>query len=199
MFGRKNRHTVDGPLTHESLRAWLVTELARRVKCAESEVDTAKPFDAYGLDSRAAVQVSGALEKVVERRLSPAILFDHGTIDDLAAYLTQRTATPRPMSACAKSIQDLSMTRPTAPTDPDPRFVEFMTKSHAIEGERLAAAIPREYMQPSVARGLRGIRRQLHSVRRGHRRDGHARSVVSGRAARRRRRTGWVGSALRRP
>ena len=89
MFGRNRRHTVDGPLTHESLRAWLVTELASRVKCAESEVDTAKPFDAYGLDSRAAVQVSGALEKVVERRLSPAILFDHGTIDDLAAYLTQ--------------------------------------------------------------------------------------------------------------
>jgi acyl carrier protein len=89
VFGRKRRHTIDGPLTQESLRAWLVTELASRVKCAESEVDTAKPFDAYGLDSRAAVQVSGALEKVVERRLSPAILFDHGTIDDLAAYLTQ--------------------------------------------------------------------------------------------------------------
>ena len=81
--------TIDGPLTHETLRAWLVTELARRVKCAESEVDTAKPFDAYGLDSRAAVQVSGALEKVVERRLSPGILFDHETIDDLADYLTR--------------------------------------------------------------------------------------------------------------
>jgi acyl carrier protein len=89
VFGRKRRHTIDGPLTQESLRAWLVTELASRVDCAESDVDTAKPFDAYGLDSRAAVQVSGALEKVVERRLSPAILFDHGTIDDLAAYLTQ--------------------------------------------------------------------------------------------------------------
>ncbi len=88
MFRRAKAPTIDGPLTHEKLRAWLVSELARRVKCAESEVDTAKPFDAYGLDSRAAVQVSGALEKVVERRLSPAILFDHGTIDDLAAYLT---------------------------------------------------------------------------------------------------------------
>lgn len=88
MFRRTKTPTIDGPLTHEKLRAWLVAELARRVKCAESEVDTAKPFDAYGLDSRAAVQVSGALEKVVERRLSPAILFDHGTIDDLADYLS---------------------------------------------------------------------------------------------------------------
>jgi acyl carrier protein len=89
VFRRARTPTIDGPLTHEKLRAWLIAELARRVKCAESEVDTAKPFDAYGLDSRTAVQGSGALEKVVERRLSPGILFDHGTIDDLAIYLTR--------------------------------------------------------------------------------------------------------------
>jgi acyl carrier protein len=89
IFKQTRRPAIDGPLTHGKLRAWLVTELARRVKCPESDIDTAKSFDAYGLDSRAAVQVSGALEKVVERRLSPAILFDHGTIDDLANYLTR--------------------------------------------------------------------------------------------------------------
>ena len=49
------------------------------------------------------------------------------------------------------------MKPPTAPTDPDPRFVEFMAKSQAIEGERLAAAIPRECMQPSASRGLAGF------------------------------------------
>ena len=89
IFKRSRRPAIDGPLTQGKLRAWLVTELAHRVKCPESDIDTAKSFDAYGLDSRAAVQVSGALEKVVERRLSPAILFDHGTIDDLASYLTR--------------------------------------------------------------------------------------------------------------
>jgi len=85
---RRTTPTIDGALTHDKLRAWLVTELARRVNTPESEVDTAKPFDAYGLDSRAAVQVSGELEQVVERRLSPGILFDHRTIDDLTAHLT---------------------------------------------------------------------------------------------------------------
>jgi acyl carrier protein len=89
MFKRKRTATIDGPITHDKLRAWLVTELARMVKIPEAEVDTAKPFDAYGLDSRAAVQVSGALEKIVERRLSPGILFDHETIDDLADHLTR--------------------------------------------------------------------------------------------------------------
>ena len=87
MFGRKKTAVVEGPLTHEKVRGWLVTELASMVKISEAEVDTAKPFDAYGLDSRTAVQVSGKLEKVVERRLSPAILFDHETIDDLADFL----------------------------------------------------------------------------------------------------------------
>jgi acyl carrier protein len=89
MFRRKRTAAIEGQLTHEKLRGWLVTELARMVKITEAEVDTAKPFDAYGLDSRAAVEVSGALEKVVERRLSPGILFDHETIDELADYLTQ--------------------------------------------------------------------------------------------------------------
>jgi acyl carrier protein len=89
VFGRRKAPAIEGPLTYDSLRRWLIVELARTLKCPESEVDTAKSFDDYGLDSRTAVRVSGALEKVVERRLSPAILFDHQTIDDLAAYLTR--------------------------------------------------------------------------------------------------------------
>jgi acyl carrier protein len=89
MFKRKRTAKINGKLTHEKLREWLVAELARMVRISEAEVDTAKPFDAYGLDSRAAVEVSGSLEKVVERRLSPGILFDHENIDDLANYLSQ--------------------------------------------------------------------------------------------------------------
>jgi len=49
------------------------------------------------------------------------------------------------------------MTQATAPVDPDPRFLEFLEKSQAIAGEKVAAAIPREYMQPSVARGFAGF------------------------------------------
>jgi hypothetical protein len=63
MFRNKRIPTIDGPLTHATLRAWLVAELASRVKCAESEVDSAKPFDAYGLDSRASIELSGGVGK----------------------------------------------------------------------------------------------------------------------------------------
>jgi len=43
------------------------------------------------------------------------------------------------------------------PTNPDTRFLEFMEKSKAIEGERLAAAIPRAYLEPELWRGLLGF------------------------------------------
>ena len=87
IFGRSRSAAIEGPLTQGKLRAWLVTELARRVKCPEADIDTAKPFDAYGLDSRTSIELSGALEKVVGHRLSPIILLDHPTIDAVADYL----------------------------------------------------------------------------------------------------------------
>lgn len=74
------------------LRAWLVQWLAKQIKVEPSRIDTAKRFDEYGLDSRVAVQVSGELEKIIERRLSPALLFEYPTIDELAKALAKDTA-----------------------------------------------------------------------------------------------------------
>ncbi|HYO52103.1 acyl carrier protein [Archangium sp.] len=74
------------------LRAWLVQWLAKQLKVEPSQINTARRFDEYGLDSRVAVQVSGELEKIVERRLSPALLFEYPTIDELAKALAKDTA-----------------------------------------------------------------------------------------------------------
>lgn len=89
MFKRKATARPDGPLTEETLRQWLIEHLAQRVETTPDRIDTAKTFEEYGLDSRVAVQVSGALEKVVERRLSPGLLYEHQTIDDLSGYLVR--------------------------------------------------------------------------------------------------------------
>src|SRR5690349_12449392 len=59
-----------------------------------------------------------------------------------------RATTPELISVMAQS---------TIPLTPDPRFTEFIEKSGAIEGQKLLAAIPREYMKPSVARGFAGL------------------------------------------
>jgi acyl carrier protein len=90
MFRRRKKvQQLDGPLTAETLRQWLIEHLAARINADPADIDTGKTFEAYGLDSRVAVQVSGALEKVVERRLSPGLLYEHQTIDDLSSYLTR--------------------------------------------------------------------------------------------------------------
>jgi acyl carrier protein len=88
MFKRSSKaRPLDGPLSAETLRQWLIEHLATRVGVAPEQVDTGRSFEAYGLDSRVAVQVSGSLEKIVERRLSPGLLYEHQTIDDLTAHL----------------------------------------------------------------------------------------------------------------
>ena len=61
------------------------------------------------------------------------------------------------VSSTGLAREGVSCHSPQSPTDPDPRFIEFIEKSSALEGAKLAAAIPREYMQPSVARGFAGL------------------------------------------
>ncbi len=93
------RHTTpppEPPLTYQKLKHWMVADLAARLRRPETDIDTTKPFDALGLDSRNAVQISGALGKVIGRRLPPAVLFDHATIDELAAYLAGELGLPVP-------------------------------------------------------------------------------------------------------
>ena len=85
----KNAHKFDGPLSASALRQWLIEDLAARLDTDPASIDTGKSFEAYGLDSRTAIQVSGSLEKLVERRLSPGLLYEHETIDDLCDYLSQ--------------------------------------------------------------------------------------------------------------
>ncbi|AEK60913.1 phosphopantetheine attachment site family protein [Collimonas fungivorans] len=88
-FFRKGGEEVESnvPLSEEVIRQWLVKRLAKQVKVDPSAIDTAKKFELYGLDSIVAVRVSGDLEKLVEQRLSPALLFEHPSIDELSAHL----------------------------------------------------------------------------------------------------------------
>ncbi|MFE5514281.1 fatty acid desaturase [Streptomyces sp. NPDC056529] len=43
------------------------------------------------------------------------------------------------------------------PTAPDDQFAKFLAQSAAIEGERLQNAVPKEYFEPKVSRGLLGF------------------------------------------
>lgn len=78
----------------QSIRDWLTQRLAKQLQMPASQIDPALRFDAYGLDSRTAVQLAGELEKVLERRLSPTLLFEYGSIDELARHLAEENGGP---------------------------------------------------------------------------------------------------------
>jgi acyl carrier protein len=75
--------------TEAEIKQWMTNRLATQLKIPPASVDTLRQFDTYGLDSRTAIAVSGELEKVVERRLSPALLIEHPTIDSVARELAR--------------------------------------------------------------------------------------------------------------
>lgn len=73
------------------LRSHVRLALAQRVGIPEDEIGE-RPFAEYGLDSLGAVSLAAELAEHLGRPLSPAVLFDHPTVDALVRYLTQGAA-----------------------------------------------------------------------------------------------------------
>jgi PfaD family protein len=72
----------------ETVRTWLIAQLAAQLSIAEDEIDPAQPFAQFSLDSAAAVLVMARLEQFLGRPLSPTLVWNYPTIDALAAHLT---------------------------------------------------------------------------------------------------------------
>lgn len=90
-FAEKKQEFVE--INEATIKEWLVARMARQLKIDPAVVDSSRSFEQYGLDSIVAVQVAGDLERFVEQRLSPALLFEHQTIDDLSQYLASELST----------------------------------------------------------------------------------------------------------
>ena len=80
------------PKPHDlaSLRSVLIEMLARELRLPAASVVTDKPLTQYGLDSMAAVTISGDLEEMLDTELPSTLLWDCPTIDDLALFLEQK-------------------------------------------------------------------------------------------------------------
>jgi acyl carrier protein len=70
-------------ITASELKAWLVSYLAQLLGVDERQVDPAFSFELYGLDSSAAVGLSGDLGLLLGREIDVSIAYDHPTIDAL--------------------------------------------------------------------------------------------------------------------
>lgn len=71
----------------QAIQAWLVSQIATRLKVNPHNVDVREPFARYGLDSVQAVNLAGELEEWLGRRLSPTLAYEYPTIEILAQYL----------------------------------------------------------------------------------------------------------------
>ena len=87
------------PISHSDITAWLTTHLANKVGCSVDAIDVHAPFANLGLASVDALALAGALETWLGRPLSPTLIYDYTTIDELATYL----ATPQDTQEVAVS------------------------------------------------------------------------------------------------
>lgn len=76
------------PSTAE-IQAWLVSYLAELLEIDPYEVDVTIPFDRYGLDSAAAVGMTGDLEDWLQGELDPTLLYDYPTVEAFSQHLAE--------------------------------------------------------------------------------------------------------------
>jgi len=74
-------------LTTTEVKDWLTSYLAQLLGIDRREVDPAFSFELYGLDSSAAVGLSGDLNDLLGREFDTSLAYDFPTIDALVAHL----------------------------------------------------------------------------------------------------------------
>ncbi|MEU3252301.1 SDR family NAD(P)-dependent oxidoreductase [Streptomyces sp. NPDC006997] len=113
------------PADAAEIRDRLLPVFARFFGRAPEDVDTAVPFDRYGMDSLSAIQLVRGLEPEFGK-LPKVLLYEHPTIDALAAHLTAHAPTPsrkprpQPVSAPQPSPAPAPVPRPAPAPAPRP-------------------------------------------------------------------------------
>jgi acyl carrier protein len=73
--------------TAANIQAWIVSYLAELLEVDSDEIEVTIPFDRYGLDSSAAVGLTGDLEDWLGCELDPTLLYDYPTVEALVKHL----------------------------------------------------------------------------------------------------------------
>lgn len=79
--------------TAAEIQDWIISYLADLLEVDSDEIDVTIPFDRYGLDSSAAVGMTGDLEEWLGRDVDPTLLYDYPTIEALVQHLSSQLKT----------------------------------------------------------------------------------------------------------
>jgi acyl carrier protein len=71
------------------IQAWMVDYLSELLEVNQDEIDINVPFDRYGLDSSAAVGMTGDLEDWLGIEIDPTVIYDYPTVGALSQHLGQ--------------------------------------------------------------------------------------------------------------
>lgn len=74
--------------TAAEIQDWIVAYLADLLEIEPDEVDVTISFDRYGLDSSAAVGMTGDLETWLGKELDPTLLYDYPTVEALVQHIS---------------------------------------------------------------------------------------------------------------
>ena len=76
-------------LTAAKVQEWLVNYLSELLEISPDKIDVKKSFERYGLDSSAAIFLTGDLGDWLGKDLDPTLIYDYSTIAALAEHLAE--------------------------------------------------------------------------------------------------------------
>jgi acyl carrier protein len=71
------------------IQEWLIEQITELAQIHPREIDIYEPFSNYGLTSRDVVTLSGDLEELLGKRLSPTLAYEYPSIESLARHLSE--------------------------------------------------------------------------------------------------------------
>jgi acyl carrier protein len=81
-----------GARSTKEIESWLTSYLANLLNLPETEIDRTVTFEQFGLDSAAAVAMTGDLARWLEWDLDPNVATQHRTVEALASYIRSAAA-----------------------------------------------------------------------------------------------------------
>ena len=140
----------------EAIQGWLINKLAQLLEIEPHEVDIHKDFSEHGLDSVAAINLSGELESFLDCRLSPTLLWDYQNIESLSQYLAEKT----PQASKINSSARLDILPPT------PNKIKTASVGQvSVEEKNFSAEnIPPEYYRFDCSPEYQKLQQQIEQV-----------------------------------
>jgi acyl carrier protein len=76
------------------IQDWLIARLAELLDVDAAQVDPTQSLADYGVGSREALELSGALEEWLDLRLPATLAWDYPTVELLSEHLAERCRKP---------------------------------------------------------------------------------------------------------